>query len=248
MALQTKGPTLLVVNHPNSFFDAIVLGALFKQPIYYLARGDVFKKPFHRKLLELVNAIPIYRLSEGKENLHLNNNAFKAVHKIWQQNGIVLIFIEGVCKLTHQLQPLKKGAARMLFTAWQQNIQVQVLPIALGYTSFTKIPFSLTVNLGQITNKQDFDLKYSLPNFSQSFNAAMFQKLKSLIRVPVEQQVGFTKQLLYALHYPLFKSLKLVAYWLTKATVFYHSVLFALLAIVVPLYWLLVWIVLSIVF
>ncbi len=71
-ALNTKGPLLITANHPNSFFDAIIIGAMFKHPVHFLARGDAFKKPWHNTLLKLLNMIPIYRLSEGKENLHLN--------------------------------------------------------------------------------------------------------------------------------------------------------------------------------
>ena len=44
--LNTKGPVLLVANHPNSFLDAIIIAAFFKQKVYSLARGDAFKKPW----------------------------------------------------------------------------------------------------------------------------------------------------------------------------------------------------------
>lgn len=44
-ALSTKGPLLITANHPNSFFDAVIIGALFKEPVHFLARGDAFKKP-----------------------------------------------------------------------------------------------------------------------------------------------------------------------------------------------------------
>ena len=74
--LNTKGPLLIISNHPNSFFDAIVIGAYYHRRVYFLARGDVFKKPIHRFLLNLLHIIPIYRLREGKEFLHLNEYAF----------------------------------------------------------------------------------------------------------------------------------------------------------------------------
>ncbi|MFM6915656.1 MAG: 1-acyl-sn-glycerol-3-phosphate acyltransferase, partial [Aquirufa sp.] len=49
--MQTKGPVLLVVNHPDSFLDAVIIGALYPRTITYLARGDVFKKPVFGFLL-----------------------------------------------------------------------------------------------------------------------------------------------------------------------------------------------------
>jgi 1-acyl-sn-glycerol-3-phosphate acyltransferase len=54
----TKGPLLITANHPNSFLDAIIIGALFQQPVHFLARGDAFKKPWHRWLLEQLHMIP----------------------------------------------------------------------------------------------------------------------------------------------------------------------------------------------
>ncbi len=41
---ETRGPLLLVANHPNSFLDAIIIGATCKYPVHYLARGDAFQK------------------------------------------------------------------------------------------------------------------------------------------------------------------------------------------------------------
>lgn len=247
-ALNTKGPLLLVANHPNSFFDAIVIGALFKKPVHFLARGDAFTKPFHRKLLKMVNAIPVYRLSEGKENLHLNNNAFSVVNQLWEQNAIVLIFIEGICKLTHELQPFKKGAARMLYTACENNLNVQALPVGLGYSSFNKTPFSINLHLGDLWINNDDSTQKGLPNFASAFNSQMFNSLKPLIEIPNQvESSNWFKQLLFILHFPLIKILGFIAFKLTKGTVFYHSVLFALWIVCIPIYWLLIFCLLALV-
>jgi len=50
--LKKEGPLLLACNHPNSFLDAAILADLFKEPVYSLTRGDVFKRPFYRKILQ----------------------------------------------------------------------------------------------------------------------------------------------------------------------------------------------------
>jgi 1-acyl-sn-glycerol-3-phosphate acyltransferase len=64
---KTKGPLLIIANHPNSFLDALIIGSYYKRRVYFLARGDAFKKPIHRFLLESLNMIPVYRLREGKD-------------------------------------------------------------------------------------------------------------------------------------------------------------------------------------
>ena len=95
--LQRDGPLLIAANHPNSFLDAIILATLFKQPIYSLARGDVFANKFYNKLLLSLNMLPVYRISEGAENLEHNYTTFSSCIDIFKKNGIVLIFSEGRC-------------------------------------------------------------------------------------------------------------------------------------------------------
>lgn len=237
IVLQTEGPLLIAANHPNSFFDAIVLGALFKQPIYFLARGDAFTKPFHRKLLSLVNAIPIYRISEGKENLHLNKEVFAEVVSLWQNKKVVLIFIEGVCKHTHQFQPFKKGAAKMLYTAWQKNIPVQVLPIGLGYSSLSKLFFNINIGLGILNNMYSYDSQIELPQFCVGFNRDIQQKLQPLVTIPSHSiQHNWLTRMLHMFFLPLLMLMHPLIQRLTKKTVFYHSVFFVGLIIIAPIY------------
>ena len=71
-ALKQKGPLLIVANHPDSFFDALVIAANCTYPVSFLARGDVFTKPWHNFLLRALNMMPVYRQREGKEHLHKN--------------------------------------------------------------------------------------------------------------------------------------------------------------------------------
>jgi len=111
---KTKGPLLIIANHPNSFLDALIIGSYYKRRVYFLARGDAFKKPIHRFLLESLNMIPVYRLREGKEFLHLNDYAFSRSIDLLSKGYAVLIFIEGICINSNELQPFKKGTARVL--------------------------------------------------------------------------------------------------------------------------------------
>ena len=106
--LNEKGPLLLACNHPNSFLDSVILNTLFEQPVWSLARGDVFKKPFYAKLLTALKILPVYRTSEGVENLSENYKTFDACIRIFKSNGIVTIYSEGKCINEWHLRPLKK--------------------------------------------------------------------------------------------------------------------------------------------
>jgi len=74
---------MIAANHPNSFLDAIILATLFKQPIYSLARGDAFKNKFFAALLKSLNMYPVYRTSEGVENMEHNYSTFNTCREIF---------------------------------------------------------------------------------------------------------------------------------------------------------------------
>ncbi|MCW3110484.1 MAG: phospholipid/glycerol acyltransferase, partial [Segetibacter sp.] len=156
--LNEKGPLLLACNHPNSFFDALILGAHFRQPVHFLARGDVFKNPLAKKILTALKAIPIYRLSEGKEYLALNDATFEKCTEILLKGGIVLIFSEGLCINQWKLRQLKKGTARIALNAWKQPgiaSSFNILPVSLNYSSFTRFRKSVIINFGRPIKKNN---------------------------------------------------------------------------------------------
>ncbi len=246
--LQLKGPILLTANHPNSFLDAIIIGAFFKHPIHFLARGDAFNKPYHRFLLSLLNMIPIYRLSEGKENLVLNNYAFAASKQILEKNGIVLIFIEGICLLTNQIQPFKKGAARIALEYEGKN-PLNIVPVGVAYDDFNAWGKTVQIGLGNpILAKQLLPYADRAKNMIY-FNSEVKSRLEQLVITPPFSSINLNNkpiQLLanlgIILHLPLFRFLQKQVYSKTRGTVFYDSVLFGCLFIVYPIYLFLIFI------
>ena len=153
--LQQQGPMLLAANHPNSFLDAIIVATLFKSPIYSLARGDAFAGKTVTKILKSMNMLPVYRVSEGAENLEHNYTTFDACQKLFEQNSIVLIFSEGRCINEWHLRPLKKGTARLALTAWQHNVPLKVLPLGINYSSFRRFGKAVHLNFGNVIKQSE---------------------------------------------------------------------------------------------
>ena len=145
---ERRGPLLLACNHPNSFLDAIIFSVLFKQPVHSLARGDAFKGKWVKRVLHLLHMLPVYRTSEGVENLEHNYDTFAACLEIFKAGGIVLIFSEGLCINEWHLRPLKKGTARLATSAWNNGIDLCVLPVGLNYHSFKSAEKIVAVNFG----------------------------------------------------------------------------------------------------
>ena len=253
-ALQQKGPLLIVANHPDSFFDALVIAANCKYPLSFLARGDVFTKPWHNFLLRALNMMPVYRQREGKEHLHKNQNSFDASVEVLKNGGVLLIFIEGTCLNKNEIQPFKKGAARILQQAVAQGVSPVVLPAVITYNGFKHFGKKIFLMLGSAVPATTFFTSNTVQQNEASqrnnFNNHVMEQMTSLFKEPPSKKY---KRPLYLFpiigiawlwHTPLYISIKTFVAYKTKGTVFYDSVLFALLLFIYPLYLILLFILL----
>jgi 1-acyl-sn-glycerol-3-phosphate acyltransferase len=253
-ALQQRGPLLIVANHPDSFFDALVIAANTKYPLSFLARGDVFTKPWHNFLLRALNMMPVYRQREGKEHLHKNQNSFDASVDVLKQGGILLIFIEGTCLNKNEIQPFKKGAARILQQAVAAGVTPAVLPAVITYNGFKHFGKKICLMLGSIVPATQFFNKSALAENAamerNNFNNHVMREMISLFKEPASKKY---KRPIYLFpiigvawfwHAPLFLMIKTFVAHKTKGTVFYDSVLFAVLLFAYPIYLLLLFILL----
>lgn len=130
-----------------------------RRPVWFLARGDAFRNSRAAWWLRRLHCIPVYRLSEGKENLHLNEQAFEDCLAVLRRNGIILIFSEGICENEWKLRPLKKGTARLAFRAWEDpaiGAALRVLPVGITYHSFHLFNKHIFLNAGEMITRQEF--------------------------------------------------------------------------------------------
>ena len=178
---ESDGPLLLAANHPNSFLDAVIVATVFKHPIYSLARGDAFANNFYKKLLFSLKMLPVYRISEGAENLEHNYTTFSSCFDIFKKNGIVLMFSEGRCINEWHLRPLKKGTARLAMSAWQQGIPLKVLPVGINYSSFRVFGKNVVLNFGEIIYQKDITEDLYGGKAITAFNLKLEEQLKDLV-------------------------------------------------------------------
>lgn len=179
--LKAKGPLLLACNHPNSFLDGMILTTLFDAEVYTLARGDAFRSKSHNRILRWLRLLPVYRTSEGMENLEHNYTTFDACREIFKQNGIVIIFSEGRCINEWHLRPLKKGTARLASSAWQEEVNLRVLPVGLNYNPFRNFGKNVFINFGEPLNKETIVQHEAVGKMHLSFNEQLREQLKELV-------------------------------------------------------------------
>lgn len=245
----------MACNHPNSFLDSVILDTLFQQPIWSLARGDVFKKPFYIRLLTALKILPVYRTSEGVENLSTNYKTFDACITIFKENGVITIFSEGKCINEWHLRPLKKGTARLSIKAWEEDIPLQVLPVGINYSSFRRFGKNVFLNFGTPIKKEDIDFNGTDGLRHQSFNHQLQLQLEQLVfEIPdadeqkqkdlLEIKLPLLKNLLlvipaiigYLIHLPLYLPIKRFTWKRTHDNDHYDSVMTGILLFTYPLY------------
>lgn len=253
--LKSKGPLLFAANHPNSFLDGMILTTLLDEPLYSLARGDAFKKSWINKLLRKLQLLPVYRTSEGAENLEHNYTTFDACRETFKEGRMVLIFSEGRCENEWHLRPLKKGTARLSITSWKQAIPLTVLPTAFNYSSFRKFGKEVHLFFGQPINRDavlqhETDGKLFL-SFNEQLNSQLQkmvyeiepgdkQTIRKVFSISVKSSFYFLVLpaiIGWALHAPLFYACKLFSE-LFRNTGHYDSVLASTLLLVYPFYFL----------
>jgi 1-acyl-sn-glycerol-3-phosphate acyltransferase len=255
--LAEKGPILIAANHPNSFLDAIILASLFKEPIYSLARGDAFANRFLMKILTSLNMFPVYRTSEGVENLERNYTTFEACQHLFSKNKIVLIFSEGRCINEWHLRPLKKGTARLALDAWANHIPLKVLPLGINYNSFRKFGKIVHLNFGEFITEKDLSEGLSNGKSIQHFNSLLRDQLEDLV-YEIEPGDSKTFKKIFNSTQPTWKQILLalpasigfilnaplyyIAYFLLKdrANDHFDSIMVALLFVFYPIYLLLI--------
>lgn len=225
--------------HPNSFMDAMVLDVLADRPIWSLARGDAFKRDWVRNILFKLHMMPIYRISEGKENLGKNDETFEKCSAVFKQKGQVQIFSEGICKNQTELLPLKKGTARLVLQSWSEGIDLTVIPTAINYSHYRGVGKRMVVNYGKPIKASDFENVELTGASVMQFNNVLTDGMKKVVSrdFDTKKTGSLLYYFMYFLNFPLYFVLGKIIAAKTRGTVFYDSVFLALLVVALPLYW-----------
>ncbi len=253
--LAAEGPLLIACNHPSSFLDAVIIATLFKRPVYSLTRGDVYSTPFRSKILHALKMFPVFRISEGVENMNQNYETFEKCKEVFKNNGIVLIFSEGLCINEWHLRPLKKGTARLAVSSWNENIPLKILPAALNYSAFKLFGKNVIINFGETLHEEDIDHTNGYGKTILDFNKKLTEKLKPLtIELAKEDAEGrrkifcwpqptIKKMLLsipavlgYIFHAPVYLPVRSFTKRRFERSGHFDSVIVALLFVLYPLY------------
>ncbi len=185
--IRVKGPVIIAMNHPNAFMDPISFTVnVFPPRVYYLARGDAFKKGIVTVLLESLGIIPIFRIQDGgKEGLKKNDETYERVNALLKRNAKIIVFAEGLCIQERRLRPLKKGVPRMVFGAVEAEDlkDLTIVPVGVNYSDPDQFRSDVFFNIGKPLKVSDYwdNYKEAPAKTMNQFLADLAPRMKELI-------------------------------------------------------------------
>ena len=131
-------PIIFAPNHRNALLDAllIVYAGHHTKQVVFLARADIFKQKIVAWLLRGMRIIPVFRIRDGKDNLHKNKDIFNNAARILKKNNNLALFPEGTHNPKQSLLPIQKAVPRIVLpTEASLNFELnsQIVPVSIYY-------------------------------------------------------------------------------------------------------------------
>lgn len=147
-------PVVFTPNHRNALIDALLVVYANKQrrQVVFLARGDIFKKPFIAWILRGMRLIPVFRIRDGKESLDKNGEIFDVAGKVLKNNNPLALFPEAAHNPKQSLLPLQKAVPRIVLPVEAQHdfrLNSQIVPVSIYYTDLTGFLRDCFVHFGK---------------------------------------------------------------------------------------------------
>jgi 1-acyl-sn-glycerol-3-phosphate acyltransferase len=180
--LKGDGPFLFAANHQNAFMDGVLIVIVNSFPVHFLIRADIFKKKWAAKLLRGLKLMPVYRIRDGAENLHKNEEQFNECIRLFMKKESVLIFPEGNHGNTRKLRPLSKGFTRIVFEAQRQHpeMNLRIVPVGINYSHYKAFNSRVSIHYGKPIPASEY-FKEPLAVQTNLFRERMFGEIQKLI-------------------------------------------------------------------
>ncbi len=136
--LNTKGPVILLSNHPNGMIDPLDTALRSKRMVHFLAKAELFNNPLLHWFFNTFYCIPIERPDFSNGQVVDNTENFNRCNEFLQQGGALYIAPEGTSELVRRLLDLKTGAARIALQAEASmdfKMGIKIIPAGITYVN-----------------------------------------------------------------------------------------------------------------
>lgn len=188
-------PVILISNHQNAMLDPVLICVFTPKQLHWLARADVFKNPFIRKILYRINMMPVYRERDGMENIREENQkVFEECFRRLDKNAVVAIFPEGGHRGKKQLSSFKKGLGRLSFGGMDflNGKDIAILPVGLDYSGYYDYHPEFFLEIGKPISINPY---YQKSKFD--YNAAMTELIADSTRALQSLMIDLKKDEYY---------------------------------------------------
>ncbi|MDR0815049.1 MAG: 1-acyl-sn-glycerol-3-phosphate acyltransferase [Bacteroidales bacterium] len=154
-----KGAVIFTPNHQNSLMDAICILCTYNRQPVFVARADIFNKPFIIAILNFLRILPIYRKRDGVNTIDNNQETFDILLEVLHHQQAVGIMPEGVHNKIKRLRMLQKGVFRFAMKAQEHSgnqPDIKVVPVGLEYSDTRKFRSNVIVRYGSPIEMSDY--------------------------------------------------------------------------------------------
>lgn len=194
-------PVIFAANHPTAFTEPCVLATCLPRTLNFLVRGDFFKKPIFRMLLESAHMIPIFRLQDGGYSKLKDNYAtFEKCFDALKEKKAIMILAEGRTKHEKRLRPIQKGTARIAFGSFEKfgDLDIHIIPVGVNFTNSDQFRSDIMIEMGEPIKIKDYLTTYAeepskaIKNLTDDIRDGMAEKI---IIIDKDEDIELTENL-----------------------------------------------------
>jgi 1-acyl-sn-glycerol-3-phosphate acyltransferase len=179
-------PVIFAPNHQNALMDALIVLFAAPQDVVFLARADIFNKPFLAFLLNSLKILPVFRQRDGATELAKNEEIFDICVDMLKKRHYLCIMPEGNHGDVRRLRAFGKGIFRIAFTAQAEHGDrpfVKIIPVGIDFGDYVKQHASLYVNFGTPVEMSDYWAEYeeNNPRALNAVKARLIDELRPLM-------------------------------------------------------------------
>lgn len=153
------GAVIFAPNHCDALYDPYAVLTMNHERKVFVARADIFKKGFLKKILTFLKIMPIHRQRDGIRNVKQSEETIEKSIEVLDNGVKFCIMPEGTHRSKHSLLPIGKGVARVAYGAFKKlasDTKVYIVPVTVEYGDYFRFRSTLLTQVGKAIDVTTF--------------------------------------------------------------------------------------------